>query len=392
MAKVTIPNAFANAVTSIPLSDLDADFTAVAASINDANTYSNYAADSGVADAYAVTLSGVTTTYTAGLRIQFKAANTNTGPSSLDVNGQGTKQIVLSDGAHLPASAILANSIVDVIYDGTAFQLLNDASGGSETITNLTVTGTANINALSTGNATITGGTLSNVGVTANSFSSNNVSITGGALSGVTVTATSLDTAAANITGGTVSGVNLSSANVAITGGTLSNVTISSIVGGLPVSSGGTGNSTLTANALLTGNGTSPIGSIPPGAVGNVLVSNGTNWYASTVAGTGDVSGPGSSTDNALARWSGTAGIGLKNSLTSLDDSGNLQVTSIGFNGGTSYTITFTASGTLGSNQTYTFPDTYGAAGQTLTSNGSGGLSWATGGISTAKVYFMGQF
>lgn len=348
MAKVTIPNAFANAVTSIPLSQLDADFNAVATSINDANTYSNYAADSGVADAYAVTLSGVTTTYTAGLRIQFKATNTNTGASTLNVNAQGVKSIVLSDGAALPSGAILANSVVDVIYDGTSFQLLNDASGGSETIANLTVTGTANINALVTGNATITGGAIS--------------------------------------------GASVSSPNVNITGGTLSNVTISSIVGGLPVTSGGTGQSALTSNALLVGNGTSPVAFIPPGSVGNVLVSNGTNWYASTVAGTGDVSGPGSSTDNALARWSGTAGTGLKNSNTNLDDLGNLQVRSIGFNGGTAYTITFTTSGSLGSNLSFTFPDGYGAAGQSLTSNGIGGLTWATGGVSAAKVYFMGQF
>lgn len=331
MAKVTIPNAFANAVTSIPLSQLDADFNAVAASINNANTYSNYAADTGVADAYAVTLSGVTATYTAGLRIQFKATNTNTGASTLDVNGQGVKTIVLTDGAALPSAAILAGSIADVIYDGTNFQLLNDASGSSEVISNLTVTGTATINALNTGNATITGGTLSNV-------------------------------------------------------------TITSVVGGLPVASGGTGRSTLTANSLLVGNGTSPVAEIAPGSVGNVLVSNGTNWYASPVSGTGDVTGPGSSTDNALARWSGTTGTGIKNSITNLDDLGNLQVRSIGFNGGTSYTITFNASGTLGANLNYTFPDTYGVAGYALTSNGSGGLSWSRGGISEAKIYFMGQF
>jgi hypothetical protein len=331
MAKVTIPNAFANAVTSIPLSQLDADFNAVATSINNANIYSNYAADTGVADAYVVTLTGVTATYAAGLRIQFKATNTNTGASTLNVNGLGVKAIKLTDGATLPSAAILANSIADVIYDGTDFQLLNDASGSSEVISNLTVTGTATINALNTGNATITGGTLSNV-------------------------------------------------------------TITSVVGGLPVSSGGTGQSTLPANNLLVGNGTSPVTGIAPGSVGNVLVSNGTNWYASPVAGTGDVTGPGSSTNNAIVRWSGITGTGIKNSITDLDDLGNMTVRSIGFTGGTVYAINFNAPGTLGANLNFTFPDTYGAAGYALTSNGSGGLSWSRGGISEAKVYFMGQF
>ena len=56
---VTIPNTFAGATTAIPLSQLDGDFSAVASAINDARTYSNYAADSGVVNAYAITLSGI---------------------------------------------------------------------------------------------------------------------------------------------------------------------------------------------------------------------------------------------------------------------------------------------------------------------------------------------
>jgi hypothetical protein len=104
---------------------LDSNFSTAYGSINDANTYSNYGADTGVANAYVVTLTGVTTTYTAGLRIQFKASNANTGASTLNVNGGGVKNITFQDGTALISGAIVLNSIVDVMYDGTQFLLMN---------------------------------------------------------------------------------------------------------------------------------------------------------------------------------------------------------------------------------------------------------------------------
>ena len=128
---VTIPNTFATATTAIPLSQLDGDFTAVATAINDANTYSNYAADTGSANAYVVTFSGVSTSYSAGLRIQFKAGNANTGASTINVNAQGAKNITYQDASTLASGAIAVNSIVDVMYDGTQFLLMNDPAGAT---------------------------------------------------------------------------------------------------------------------------------------------------------------------------------------------------------------------------------------------------------------------
>jgi hypothetical protein len=142
MAKpITIPNTFANATTAIPLSQLDNNYSVITASINDANTYSNYAADGGSANAYVVALANVSTTYTAGLRIQFKAANTNSGASTLNVNSQGTKNIFFN-GSALSANVIQANAVVDVIYDGTQFQMLsiNGTTPSSYgTVTNVSV-------------------------------------------------------------------------------------------------------------------------------------------------------------------------------------------------------------------------------------------------------------
>jgi hypothetical protein len=49
----------------------------------------------------------------------------------------------------------------------------------------------------------------------------------------------------------------------------------------LPVASGGTGATTLTANNVILGNGTSAVQVVAPGASGNLLTSNGTTWASS---------------------------------------------------------------------------------------------------------------
>jgi len=50
------------------------------------------------------------------------------------------------------------------------------------------------------------------------------------------------------------------------------------VTGTLPVANGGTGASTLTANNIVIGNGTSAVQFVAPGTSANVLTSNGTNW------------------------------------------------------------------------------------------------------------------
>jgi hypothetical protein len=59
------------------------------------------------------------------------------------------------------------------------------------------------------------------------------------------------------------------------------------VTGTLPVANGGTGASTLTANRVLLGNGTSPLQTVAPGAIGNILTSDGTTWTSATAASGG---------------------------------------------------------------------------------------------------------
>jgi len=58
-----------------------------------------------------------------------------------------------------------------------------------------------------------------------------------------------------------------------------------------PVANGGTGATTLTANNVILGNGTSAVQFVAPGANGNVLTSNGTTWQSTTPAATGATKG-----------------------------------------------------------------------------------------------------
>ena len=56
------------------------------------------------------------------------------------------------------------------------------------------------------------------------------------------------------------------------------------VSGTLPVANGGTGATTLTANNVVLGNGTSAVSFVAPSTSGNVLTSNGTTWSSTAPA------------------------------------------------------------------------------------------------------------
>jgi hypothetical protein len=82
------------------------------------------------------------------------------------------------------------------------------------------------------------------------------------------------------------------------------------LAGTLAVANGGTGANTLSANAVLLGNGTSTLQTVAPGTSGNVLTSNGTTW-TSAAASTGAMTLIATSTQagtNQLFEWTGLSG------------------------------------------------------------------------------------
>lgn len=111
-------------------------------------------------------------------------------------------------------------------------------------------------------------------------------------------------------------------------------------------------------------------GLVPAPAAGDAaanrfLKSDGT-WATAGSAGIGDVTGPGSSTDNAITRFDGTTGKIIQNSGATIDDSGNVTATSF-----TGTVATANIVGILQESQGGTGESTY-SNGQILIGNGSG--------------------
>lgn len=104
--------------------------------INPANKLSNrnyqnnvpkYANDGGSANTYTATLTPALTAYVAGNEVILKIANSNTGTSTLNVNGLGAKNITLISGAPLAGGEIISGMAAKFVYDGTNYQLINPA-------------------------------------------------------------------------------------------------------------------------------------------------------------------------------------------------------------------------------------------------------------------------
>jgi hypothetical protein len=81
----------------------------------------NYAADAGSTDAYVITLTGLTVA--TGTKITFFANTANTGACSLNVNGTGAIALKAFHDQDPPDNYIEVGSIIDVVYDGTNYQI-----------------------------------------------------------------------------------------------------------------------------------------------------------------------------------------------------------------------------------------------------------------------------
>ena len=179
------------------------------------------------------------------------------------VVNDGTGSIVLRGAGPTTGVTIVAGERCLVSWAGSDFVKVSSslADGvtsvsGTGTVSGLTLTGTVT----STGNLTL-GGTLS---VAPSNFaiqSTNTVLAAPNGTSGVpafrTLAAGDIPTLNQNTTG-----------------------TAAGLSSTLAVASGGTGATSLTANNVLLGNGTSAVQVVAPGTSGNVLTSNGTTWVS----------------------------------------------------------------------------------------------------------------
>jgi hypothetical protein len=84
-----------------------------------------YGVDTGFANNYILTAATPFTTYQNGELVFFVPANSNTGPSTLNINGLGPIPIVTVTGAPLTAGQLTAGIMAEVIYFNGSFQLLS---------------------------------------------------------------------------------------------------------------------------------------------------------------------------------------------------------------------------------------------------------------------------
>jgi len=101
--------------------------------------------DTGAANAYVLTISPASAAYVHGQKFSMHASNTNTGASTVNINGLGAKNIFKGAGVALEAGDIIADGIYEITYDDTQFL-----------ITGFTKPKTARINSYMDGNATET--------------------------------------------------------------------------------------------------------------------------------------------------------------------------------------------------------------------------------------------
>ena len=158
------------------------------------------------------------------------------------------------------------------------------------------------------------------------------------------------------------------------------------VTGTLPIASGGTSSTTLTANAVLLGNGTSALQTVAPGTTGNVLTSNGTTWTSAAATGatyaTELQARQGTSTTTAVAPatlWSA-----LHESLFIADFSRFVSTTSTG--SGSVTTTGSTPGPTTGSTANST------ARGQWITQAKSGSSTWGTMDFSRPSAFGLTLF
>jgi len=116
-----------DSATTTAFTTVDADVVAIDARLDVIEVDGNkYAVDTGAANTLTVALSPAVTAYTAGLVVRTVALNTNTGATTLIVNGVTPAQTVITtDGNALAENRILAGGLYVFVHDGTDFQLIN---------------------------------------------------------------------------------------------------------------------------------------------------------------------------------------------------------------------------------------------------------------------------
>jgi len=230
-----------------------------------------------------------------------------TTPTGLTVTGSpitssGTLALSLSTGYEIPTTTSQTN------WNTAYNNRITSASSPLSITSNALSLATVPVSSGGTGATTLTSGSLLkgngtsaiSAATAGTDYSAGTSTLLTGILKSTTITgaltiaaASDFPTLNQNTTGNASTATKLAASKningVAFDGS--SDITISASAGTLSgtvaVANGGTGATTLTANNVLLGNGTSAVQAVAPGTTGNVLTSNGTTWTSAAPSGGG---------------------------------------------------------------------------------------------------------
>ena len=98
----------------------------------------NYAIGTGTVNNYAFDLDPPLDQYRPGLTLRIKIPVACNGASTLNINGLGSRAIKRANGADTAANDLLSGMVVELVYDGAAWQIVNFQGFTSSTVNNNT--------------------------------------------------------------------------------------------------------------------------------------------------------------------------------------------------------------------------------------------------------------
>ena len=229
---------------------------------------------------------------------------------------------------------------------------------------------------------------------------SNSVSITGGSITGITDLAvadggTGSSTASGARTNlGLAIGTDVQAYNAKLTDiashYTAATTTVGSSLAFVEGTNNGTNKVVLKSGDSLSADVTFTL-PLADGSLGQVLKTDGSGNLGWENAATGSVTGPGSSTDTAIARFNGTGGSTIENSGVLIDSSNVItgsKLITIGDNSSGPGEVRFNntagthyvglKAGTLSADKSWVLPTADGTSGQAIVTDGSGNLSFSS--------------